>query len=148
MKKMLSRVVIGGATALSLIGASVSGCGSTPPIGAGENGQSGNAGSVTVKLDGSPGSQGGNSGTTTGPAPTGDANCGSQSNTSHGIADVLLVLDRSGSMNYGTTTESTCRTGSSCTQRWSALTTGVTATLNSTAGAINWGLKLFASENG
>jgi hypothetical protein len=148
MKKMLSRVVIGGAAALSLIGASVSGCGSTPPIGAGENGQSGNAGSVTVKLDGSPGSQGGNAGTTGAP-PTGDANCGTQtSGASQQPADVLLVFDRSGSMDYGTTTTSNCKAGSGCTQRWSALKTGVTATLNSTAGAINWGLKLFASESG
>jgi hypothetical protein len=147
MKKMLSRVVIGGATALSLIGASFSGCGSTPPVGAGDNGQSGNAGSVTVKLDGSAGSPGGAAGST-GPAPTGDANCGSQSNTSHGIADVLLVFDRSGSMSYSTTTDSNCKTGSACTQRWSALKAGVTATLDSTAGSINWGLKFFASPSG
>jgi hypothetical protein len=149
MKKMLSRVFIGGAAALSLIGASISGCGSNPPVGAGGNGPSGNAGSITVKLDGSPsGNQGGAAGTS-GPPPTGDANCGTQtSSASQQPADVLLVFDRSGSMNYSTTSDSNCRTGSSCTQRWSALKTGVTATLDSTSGEINWGLKLFASESG
>ncbi len=151
MKKMLSRVVIGGAAALSLIGSTFSGCGSTPPVGTGDNGQSGSAGTVTVKLDGSPGNQGGGGGGagSTGPAPTGDANCGTQtSNASQQPADVLLVMDRSGSMSYSTTADSNCKTGSACTQRWSALKTGVTATLDSTAGSINWGLKFFASPSG
>ena len=79
----------------------------------------------------------------------GEATCGDTTITpNRAPADILIVLDRSSSMNYSTTSDSNCKTSSSCTPRWSALTTGLTVTLNSTAGSINWGLKLFSSPSG
>jgi hypothetical protein len=50
-------------------------------------------------------------------------------------------------MNYSTTTDSNCNGGGGgCTARWPALTSAVDATLTSTAGSINWGLKLYSSS--
>lgn len=93
-------------------------------------------------------STGGNAnvgGATGGPNPV-DANCGMQtSGTSRQPADVLLVLDRSGSMVYSTAADASCDGVAVCTTRWSALTTAVTSTLASTTGSISWGLKLFSS---
>jgi hypothetical protein len=99
----------------------------------------------------SPTGQGSSSGAggsgATGSSPTGDANCGTQtSGTAREPADVLLVLDRSGSMDYSTTADNNCGGGSTnCTARWPALTSAVNATLSSTASSISWGLKLFSS---
>jgi len=95
----------------------------------------------------------------TGPAPTGDANCGTQtSSASKTPTDVLLVLDRSGSMNFSITEDCCCtaicqqtvkfklcaNTGS-CTERWPALTAAVNTTVKNTSG-INWGLKMFSTR--
>jgi hypothetical protein len=93
----------------------------------------------------SPGT-GGNGGAG-GATGAGGANCGMQtSGTSRQPADVLLVLDRSGSMAYSTSADSNCATGATnCTDRWSALTSAVSATIGSASGSINWGLKLFSS---
>lgn len=152
MKKTLLRWIIGGAAALAALGACFSGCGSTPPVGAGGT-SGGDGGSVTVKLDGSVVSHGGNSGTS-GPPPTGDANCGSKSSTKAAPVDVLLVLDRSGSMSESIAEDCCCVdncsasarvcSGTTCTERWPALTSAVSATLTAAA-TINWGLKLFAT---
>ena len=83
----------------------------------------------------------------------GGANCVvMQVAASHVPADVLLVLDRSGSMNYSiaqdcycTSTVGTpvCADLSGCTTRWPALTAAVDTTLTSST-AINWGLKLYS----
>jgi hypothetical protein len=85
-----------------------------------------------------------------GPPPTADANCGSvTSNMTRQPADVLLVLDRSSSMNYGTDTDSNCSNNDpNCTPRWPAVTSAVSTTLDSTAGSINWGLKFYTSPGG
>jgi hypothetical protein len=75
-----------------------------------------------------------------------DANCSSSIiSTVRQPADVLLVLDRSGSMNYRVSSDADCTGISGCIPRWSALTSAVTATLSDTAGSIAWGLKLFSS---
>ena len=149
MKKLVIGTIVAGTAIFSSIGLFFAGCNSDPPpVGAG-GAPGGGAGSVTVKLDGSLSgqNQGGSAGSnSTGAAPTGDANCGSQTNGSREPADVLLVLDRSGSMDYSTTTDKNCSTGATnCTARWPALTSAVDATLTSTSGSISWGLKLFSS---
>lgn len=96
-----------------------------------------------------------------GTPPTSDANCGMQtSNTTREPADVLLVLDRSGSMNESIAADccctSTCRQlisikqcpdTSACTERWPALMSAVNTTITKTSG-IGWGLKLFSSPRG
>jgi hypothetical protein len=158
MRKIVIATMMAGAS--TLIWASFSGCSSNDTVGVGGNTGSpgGNAGQVVFKLDGSiPGGGGGAGGSGTGPLPTGDANCGIEtSGTSREPADVLLVLDRSGSMNQSISGECYCdaslagRQGTvcpdtaNCSARWTSLTSAVSATLDATPG-INWGLKLFSS---
>ena len=146
MKNFVCSVVLVGVTVFAFATMLFVGCGS--PGSLGQSGGGGTAGTVVVKLDANPSgsSNGGNGGGgSTGSAPNPDANCGSiTSNTSHLPADVLLVLDRSGSMNYSTDSDSNCN-GGGCTARWPALTSAVGATLTATSGSINWGLKLFSS---
>jgi hypothetical protein len=71
-------------------------------------------------------------------------------------ADVLLVLDRSGSMSFSITEECSCDPSSNphvvcvdtsnCTTRWASLATTLHSTLSSTP-YLHWGLKLFSSPN-
>jgi hypothetical protein len=162
MKNFVCSLMIVGGTIFAAGTVTFVGCDSPDKLGSGNGGGGGTAGTVTVKLDANP-SGSGNAGSggsgSTGPAPTGDANCGSvTSSTSHLPADVLLVLDRSGSMNYSIADDCYCdanlagRNGTvcadtaNCTTRWPALTTALDATLSATSGSINWGLKLYSSS--
>jgi hypothetical protein len=96
------------------------------------------------------GGAGGNAGTTascTGVVPA---------KTTRQSADVLLVLDRSGSMNRSITGDCSCDPTSipsvacpdtsDCTTRWASLATALDSSLSSTSD-LHWGLKLFASPN-
>ena len=89
----------------------------------------------------------------------GSAACGLQSTiTSHGPTDVLLVLDRSDSMNYSIAEDCYCDAApeggnapvcviaGSCTSRWASLTTALNTILSSTA-KIRWGLKLYTTPD-
>lgn len=58
--------------------------------------------------------------------------------------DVLILFDRSGSMNEDLT-GMTCAGGCGATSKWSVATAAVTSFLPMTEATINWGLKLFAS---
>jgi hypothetical protein len=97
-------------------------------------------------------------------APTADLNCGLVTQkTKHPTADVLLVLDRSLSMDYSIAGSCYCNSAdvyqggalctdtSNCTTRWNATKAGLKATLSNSK-YINWGLKFFmtpkASECG
>ncbi len=72
-------------------------------------------------------------------------------------ADVLLVLDRSGSMNYRIDEECSCDPTSNpkvicadtvnCQTRWASLVAALDSGLSSTP-FLRWGLKLFSSPNG
>ena len=107
--------------------------------------------SITVKLDGGPGVPDTRElEDTTPPPPTDDANCGSVTSTAtRQPANVLLVLDRSLSMEWSTANDESCgRNATDCTSRWPALTVAVTTTLTNTADAIHWGLKLYTSPGG
>jgi hypothetical protein len=108
------------------------------PIGANDGGPS--DAPVVSSGTGGNGGAGGSTG-------AGGENCGMQTiSASRQPADILLVLDRSGSMAYSTSADSNCATGATdCTGRWPALTSAVNATLSSMSGSINWGLKLFSS---
>lgn len=71
--------------------------------------------------------------------------------------DVLLVLDRSGSMNFSIAEECSCDPIANpsvvcadtvhCTTRWSSLETALDRTVTSTP-YLSWGLKLFPSPDG
>jgi hypothetical protein len=90
-------------------------------------------------------------------APTADANCGMASQKTKRLpADVLLVLDRSSSMNYSIAEASCycsqadvaggfgsiCKDTTNCKTRWNSTKDALKSTLtNSTY--VNWGLKFF-----
>ena len=125
----------------------------------GTMGQGGNTGTSGATAEGGTtgmGSTVGSGGTTNAGGATGmggmlpvDANCGwMTSSTLRQPADVLLLLDRSGSMDDSVSTDSTCTGVAGCTARWPALTSAVDVTLTNTADSIHWGLKLFSSPGG
>jgi hypothetical protein len=149
MKRLVLGTIIGGTAIFSMLGIFFAACGSTPPVGGGTGAAVSGGGAPSIKLDGGPSSQGqggGGGSSSTGVTPTGDANCGAQPfPTARQPADVLLVLDRSGSMDNSTAADTSCNGVAGCTARWPALTSAVNATLTSTSGSISWGLKLFSS---
>jgi hypothetical protein len=164
MKRLLLGTIVVGTSILSSVAIFFAACSSTPPpVGAAGTSGGGGAGGLTINTTppGQAGSGGGGTGATTVVTPTGDANCGTQtSGTSRQPADILLVLDRSGSMDYSTADDcycdaatagrngTVCSNTTNCSQRWPALTSAVDATLTATSGSISWGLKLFTSPNG
>lgn len=79
-----------------------------------------------------------------------DANCGVQTqNPKPKQVDLLLVLDRSGSMAYDIASGSNCNVGSTtCTQRWATVTASLKQVLATTPASVQWGLKLFTSPKG
>jgi hypothetical protein len=60
--------------------------------------------------------------------------------------DVLLVQDRSGSMNDDENGLS-CNGGCSANSKWSQMKTAVTNVLQSTQGSVNWGVKYFPDNS-
>jgi len=88
-------------------------------------------------------------------------NCGSLTSQAERVpADVLLVQDASGSMTWSISEDCICDPalslislcsdsllGGTCSDRWSALKSAVTASLSAN-GSINWGLELFATPGG
>jgi hypothetical protein len=94
------------------------------------------------------------------PPPTADANCGITTNeTKRQPVDVLLVLDRSLSMNYSiaedcycsgasatTMPGAGCKNTTTCSTRWDAIKSAMTTTLAST-NYVNWGLKFFSESD-
>ena len=155
-----------------LAGMALLGCGNSPGTvggGGGDTDKSSGGGATGSSLAillpdaaiGGGGGVGGGGTGTPGPAPTGDANCGMQtSSTAKAPTDVLLVLDRSGSMNESIAEDCCCTSScrqlisirmctntSNCAERWPALTSAVNTTIATTSG-INWGLKLFSTPGG
>jgi hypothetical protein len=67
--------------------------------------------------------------------------------TTHAVADVLIVLDRSESMNWSLTTDAACSSGAStCSTRLAAVTSALGALVTDNP-AIHWGLELFPTPN-
>jgi len=91
-------------------------------------------------------------------APTDDANCGiNSSSTTRQRVDVLLVLDRSSSMDYsikedcyctttGTMGGGVCSDTTNCSTRWNAIKPAMSTALSDSK-YVNWGLKFFSSPN-
>jgi hypothetical protein len=112
------------------------GSGSTGGSG-GSNG--GSVGGTVIKRDGGSTSTGGNGGA--GAAePTADANCGIKT---YGLttqpAEVMLIVDRSGSMN-----ETLTRGGPS---KWDDMEEALSETVLGTQSAVHWGLQLYPSNS-
>jgi hypothetical protein len=90
--------------------------------------------------------------------PTDDANCGITSgSTTRQRVDVLLVLDRSSSMDYSIKEDCYCTTGgtiggglcsdtTNCSTRWDAIKPAMSTALSDSK-YVNWGLKFFSSPN-
>lgn len=170
-----SRLLIQAATWCGLSAVYLWACKAPPSVGA-----QGNGGDQGYYQGGSGGSSsddaavGGNGGTTTqttltvnfdvrlepdlpeeAAAPSFDSNCGLVTHqTKHPTADVLLVLDRSLSMDYSIAGTCYCNSAdvyqggtlcsdtTNCTSRWTAVKAGLQSTLSNSA-YINWGLKFF-----
>lgn len=157
MRKLIFSMVLTAAAVCSLVIVTSLGCGSPDQLGDDKN-SGGVAGTPLYNLDASPGGTpggGGNAGGG-GPPPSPDANCGSQTNsTTKQPADVLLVLDRSGSMaddiaedckclDVGNSGSRDCADKSTCTDRWSTVSSAINTTVSSTPD-IHWGLKLYST---
>jgi hypothetical protein len=82
-----------------------------------------------------------------GPPPTSDANCGNSASTMTQVpADLLLVLDRSGSMTNSISDDSLCDPSvGGCAQRWATMVSAMRLVLASSPTSIQWGLKLFST---
>jgi von Willebrand factor type A domain. len=86
-----------------------------------------------------------------------DVNCGTQTqDPTPQPVDLLLVLDRSGSMANDMTTDTACSSGGSssrrdagsCAPKWPAMTTSLNQVLASSPAGVQWGLKFFTSPGG
>jgi hypothetical protein len=84
-----------------------------------------------------------------------DANCGARSKTAMKVApDILIVLDRSGSMNDDVS-NMMCRgdggpgatTGCGATSKWAQITPAITQVVSDTENDVNWGLKFFPDNS-
>lgn len=177
MKKPMVRVVV--AAAGALMGSSLVHCQSPEVVG--PTGSGGQGGVSVVHHDAAAGGQGGSADAVVltinldvipawwgeadapqapdvPPPPSADANCGiTTSNTTRQPVDVLLVLDRSASMDYSlvedcycssttATAGTVCTNTTNCTTRWNSVKPAVTTTLTSSS-YVNWGLKFFPSVN-
>lgn len=58
--------------------------------------------------------------------------------------DILLVQDKSASMNNDSNDQ---QCGRNCTSKWSQLTTAVNAVITATDTTVNWGIKFFSDNN-
>ena len=126
-------------------------CGSSPPVVGGPPPSGKGGGAISITGAGGSGTPGGGGGSVSGPPANPDANCGSQSTGTQQPADLLLLLDRSGSMADDIASNNSC-TGrgapANCTARWPTVTTALTQVLTSSPVGVNWGLKFFTSPNG
>ena len=79
--------------------------------------------------------------------PTADANCQNQPFTvTPPPPDLLIVLDRSGSMNESPEGFN-CRFDPSCVSKWTQVTAAINQVVSRTEKSIHWGLKLFGNDN-
>jgi Mg-chelatase subunit ChlD len=135
--------------------------------GAGESSGGGSGGTVAPLTIDPTASQGGASGTgvdsgsgaATGSTGNAEGTCGGTTITpNRAPADILIVLDRSGSMLYSIADDcycpggagagnQVCRNATNCTDRWSAVKSAVSQTMSANT-SINWGLEFFSSPTG
>jgi hypothetical protein len=101
---------------------------------------------LTFPLDGAAGASA--NGYDSGP-PTEDANCGTSARTMTQVpADLLLVLDRSGSMTSDIATDNLCDvTSGTCQERWATMMAAMKTVLAKAPASIHWGLKFFSTPS-
>lgn len=144
LDRMLLALLAGSLIACSGVG------GPTTPVGAqgDDGGAEGGAGGSTINLvvgtagtTADPGPSGGN------PAPTVDVNCGNDAKNMVQVpADLLLVLDRSGSMTNDIASDEPCNTATgACAERWATMIQAMRTVLAASPASINWGLKFFST---
>jgi hypothetical protein len=89
--------------------------------------------------------------------PNPDANCGARSKTAMKVApDILILLDRSGSMNDDVNNQM-CRpdgggagaaTGCGASSKWAQVAPAIMQVVSDTEADVNWGLKFFPDNSG
>jgi hypothetical protein len=132
---------------LLLLGIQVLACSSTSPVG-GSSEISGSGGTTTVAFPlGTAGRTSANSDGNGGSTPTLDANCGNSASTmTQTPADLLLLLDRTGSMTSGISDDEPCDvTTGTCSERWATMIQAMQTVLASSPTSIHWGLKFFST---
>jgi hypothetical protein len=140
-----SVILLGSVTALAATSCSFSTrlAGSTGTGGTIGGGSGGNTLDVVYRSDAPVEYINGDANSETGPSV--DANCG---NVPFGVAtlppDLLIVLDRSGSMDESVT-GGNC--GAGCVSKWTQVITAINEVVLQTEANINWGLKFFGTDN-
>jgi hypothetical protein len=150
---MIGRATLGllcGATVLTA--ATFLACGGPKPIGVSStatNGQNGTGTKINLGTDPTTGANTGTAISTDLSAADG-GNCGiTTSSLTKQPADLLLVLDKTGSLTRAIDGTGECATGSTtCQQRWATLKSGLDAVLAGSSGDVNWGLQLFNATGG
>jgi hypothetical protein len=128
--------------------------------GGGGSGGSGSSGSdpengsgTGAQIDLNPGAT--STSVTTNTEITEKENCGVTTNEATKQADILLVLDRSSSMNNAMDSDSQCNAGGvgarrdasagTCQSRWTVVQSTLKQVLASSADSVNWGLLMFST---
>ncbi len=156
---LLGRSIVGVAAAATLVGGTLASCTFSPgPPGSASSGSQtpGQPGTMMSSnpFGGSSGSSGGgNAGSSGGVQPSLDGkNCGLQQYGLQALPpDLLVVLDRSGSMANGYDDVSCTSTKpvpmQPCTPKWPDMVNGLTMVVGNTVGTIRWGLKYFPDDD-
>jgi hypothetical protein len=133
----------GGAGATGTAGAA----GTTGTAGAaGTTGAAGITGAAGAAGAGGAAGMNGAAGTTGGAGGQGGG-CGNPMKTLRATAaDILILQDKSGSMNNDPNDQA-CNGGCGANSKWSLVTTAINDVVGSTDGAVDWGLKFFATSN-
>jgi hypothetical protein len=144
-KSMLRVWMFGLVLSLSVALASCSG-----PVPASTGGASGSGSTSTgsgtgTKIDLDPGNTSTGTSTSTGTDITDDQNCGvTTHDTTKQPADLLLILDRSESMNKAMSADRECDpSATDC--RWPTMKTALSKVFATSADLVNWGLKLYST---
>jgi hypothetical protein len=144
--------------AISVFAGSLFGCSFSPGTpggqssgGGGSLGLGGNVGTGGAGASAAGGSNATGTGNSSGTGSGGDVGitgaaggCG-QANVSVSVIppDILIVQDKSGSMNNDDS-DSSCKGGCGSNSKWSQVTTALSQVVMNTQASINWGLKFFA----
>lgn len=124
------------------------GCSSPDDVGGSDPGPAGTGGQLSFAISSGAGGRGiSGTGGSAGVAPTAEFNCGNSASTlAQEPADLLLLLDRSGSMTNSISDDEPCDAGhGACAERWATMVQAVRTVLSTAPASIHWGLKLFST---